>query len=58
MAASADPMPADAAALQLVREGYAVKHETTPDGKVEVRVSIAVPLFRDWIADWKLPACR
>ena len=35
----------------LVRQGYAVKHESTHDGKTDVKVSIAVPLFREWILD-------
>jgi hypothetical protein len=43
MAAAGAPIEPDAAALQLVREGYVEKR----DGKV----SIAVPLFREWIAD-------
>jgi hypothetical protein len=43
LAAASEPLPPDAAALQLVREGYLEKR----DGKV----TIAVPLFREWIAD-------
>ena len=43
LARSDEPAAPDAAALQLVREGYVVKRG---DG-----VAIAVPLFRAWIAD-------
>jgi uncharacterized protein len=43
LAASSEPLPPDAAALQLVREGYVEKRA----GKI----TIAVPLFREWIAD-------
>ncbi len=43
MAASAEPVDADPAALQLVRQGYVVKRDD--------KVAIAVPLFREWIAD-------
>ena len=43
MAASSEPVEPDAAALQLVREGYVVRR----DGKV----TLAVPLFREWIVE-------
>ncbi len=43
LAASSEPAAPDAAALGLVREGYV---ERRGEG-----VAIAVPLFREWIAD-------
>jgi hypothetical protein len=43
LARSEEPAEPDPAALQLVREGYVVKRGDS--------VTIAVPLFREWIAD-------
>lgn len=46
LARSGDPGAPDPAALQLVREGYLERHGD--------QVDFAVPLFRDWIREWKL----